>query len=248
MLMKPGMYVLGAAMVGMVALSDTRAITIVVPDIDASAENLVVDSPGAVTAYSISYNNHVVGPTYIGVTPLWDRPIVQFPISNFASLTGQSVVSATLHYSIFSDFTEPGESATSEVRLFTTSETELNLSNRNILAGLSGDGGAHTIVGSVSFVDGMTGAQSLAFSPAALTALENAINGSDPTLAISFREFAVSGGITREDLLDEFVLGVPPGNMTIEITAVPEPVTPGLLLCGSAAAMRGRRRNRSGSR
>ena len=50
----------------------------------------------------------------------WERPIVPFPTSVFSSSTGLTVVSATLHYNIVSDFAEPSESVLSEVRLFTT--------------------------------------------------------------------------------------------------------------------------------
>ena len=226
------------AIAGVIAPNAARGVTILVPDVDAGAEDLHVTSLGAVTASNVGYGSHVVGPA--GVAAEWTRPIAQFPVSSFTSLAGLSVVSATLHYSIISDFTEPGESATSEVRLFTTSETDLGIPNRNILAGLSGDGGAHTVVGSVTFVDGVIGAQSLACSAAALTALEAAINGVDPTLVISFREFAVSGVIIHADVLDEFVLGVPPGNVSIEITVVPEPMSLALLSMGGLALMRHR--------
>ncbi len=240
--MKSLVHVLGMILVGMVASRPAHAVTILVPDIDSGAEILRVTSLGAVTASNVGYGNHVVGPA--GVADEWSRPIIQFPVSSFASLAGLSVVSATLHYSIISDFTEPGESASSEVSLFTTSETALGIPNRNTFAGLSGDGGAHTVVGSATFVDGVIGAQSLAFSAAALTALEAAINGLTPTLAISFREFAVSGGISHTDLLDEFVLGVPPGNVSIEVTAVPEPTMLALLLCGGMAVSRIRHRRK----
>jgi hypothetical protein len=226
----------------MVASRPAHAVTILVPDIDSGAEILRVTSLGAVTASNVGYGNHVVGPA--GVADEWSRPIIQFPVSSFASLAGLSVVSATLHYSIISDFTEPGESASSEVRLFTTSETALGIPNRNIFAGLSGDGGAHTVVGSATVVDGVIGAQSLAFSAAALTALEAAINGLTPTLVISFREFTVPEGIGRTDVLDEFVLGVPPGNVSIEITAVPEPGLLAMLAMGGLAMVRSRRTQR----
>lgn len=71
-----------------------------------------------------------------------------------------------------------------------------------------------------------------------LAALEVVINGSAPTLVVSFREFAVPEGINRTDVLDELVLGMPPGNVSIEVTAVPEPVTAGLLLCGCSVRIR----------
>jgi len=152
------------------------------------AQNLKVSSLGATPAADVSVGSHVVGPA--GVANEWLRPICQFPVSNFASLAGLSVVSATLHYSILTDFVEPGEYATSQVRLFTTGETELTFDNRDV----SGDDGAHAVVGTAFFGDGLTGAQSLVFSATALAALEAAINGTDPTLVISFREFDVSWG------------------------------------------------------
>ena len=223
-------YALEMAVVGVIAPSTARAVTIFVPNVDSGAEDLRVASLGATTATNVGFGSHVVGPA--GEDSAWSRPIIQFPVSHFSSLAGLSIVSATLHYTIIRDFTEPGESADSEIRLFTTGETDLGISNRNIFAGLSGDGGAHTSVGSTPFVDGVTGAQSLGFSAAALAALEAAINGIDPTLVIAFREFAVYGGISHTDLLDEFVLGLPPGNVSIEVTAVPEPATLSLLALG----------------
>ncbi|MCC6424800.1 MAG: hypothetical protein IT447_15115 [Phycisphaerales bacterium] len=232
---------LGTTLVGMLTSGAAHAITISVFDVVGGAQDLQIESLGAVTASTIGYGNHVVGPGGdVGSTAVWDRPIVQFPMSDFSSLSGLSIVSASLYYTIVSDFTESGESGTSEVRLFTTSETELNLSNRDVFAGLSGDGGAHSVVGSETFIDGMTGPQSLAFSPAALSALQIAINGSDPTLVISFREFEIPGGVGRADLLDEFVLGVPPGNMSIKITAIPEPTALVVLLIGGSAVLCGR--------
>ncbi len=231
---------LGMAVVGVWAPSAARALTISVPDVDGGAEDLRITSLGGATASNVGFGSHVVGPA--GEDSVWSRPMVQFPISSFASLSGMSVVSATLHYTIFSDFAEPGESGTSSVRLFTTTETALTIGNRDVFAGLSGDGGAHSVVGSAVFVDGTTGAQTLSFSPAAVSALEAAINGADPTLVIGFREFAAVGGISHTDLLDEFVLGAPPGNMSIEITAVevPEPATAMLLVLGWGVVLRRR--------
>jgi len=201
----------------------------------------MLDSVGPTTAVTIGFSNHVVGPAGdAGGVQRWARPVAQFPTSDFSSIIGLPLVSATLRYNIVSDFFEPADTGTSEVRLFTTNETILEMANRDVYAGLSGDGGAHTPIGSVNFVDGMVGPQSLAFSPAGLTALFGAINGPDATIAIAFREFIVTGfGV---DSLDEFVLGIPPGNMTIDITALPEPATLTLLALGSLAVLRRRRK------
>lgn len=238
-----GAGVLAAVLTGLVASNSARAIAISVPDVVGGAQNLRVLSPGSATAESIGYGNHGVGPGGDwGLDPSWDRPIIQFPLSAFSSLSGLTIVSATLHYSVASDFAEAGETGVSEVRLFKTYETELNFANRDVFAGLSGDGGAHTIVGSATFTDGMTGPQSLPFSPEALTALQGAINGFAPTLVVSFREFATTGGIGRVDSLDEFVLGIPPGNVSIEVTAVPEPSTMALPLCCVLIGLLGRHR------
>jgi hypothetical protein len=193
---------------------DASGITINVDNVEFFAENLIVTSVGATTATSLSAGYYVVGPR--GKAGEWQRPIVPFPRTSFAAVAGLTLLSATLHYSILEDFTEPGESYTSEVRLFRTAETNLLLGNRDVFAGLTGDGGAHAVVGSVSLVDGVTGAQSLAFSAAALSALATAINGTDPTIGIAFREFV------GDDILEEFVFGTV---MSIEVTALdPVPV------------------------
>ena len=152
-------------------------------------------------------------------------------------------VSATLHYNVVSDFAEPSESGVSELRLFTTNETTLEADNRDVFAGLSGDGGTHTAIGSVLFEDGVTGPQSLTFSPGGLSALQDAINGSDVTVGIAFREFSVTSGIIA-DFLDEFVLGIPPGNLTIDVVAVPEPTTLTLAALGLIGCAVRRRRGR----
>ena len=224
---------------GVLPLSASGATTIVVPNVDGDADNLRVESLGATTAYSVSYGNHVVGPS--GTASRWERPIVQFPVSDFSAVSGLSLLSATLYYNIASDFFEAGESASSEVRLFTTDETALEAGNMDVYAGLSGDGGANTAIGSVNFTDGLSGSQTLAFSPAALTALYNAINGADATIGIAFREFNVRAGASSPDLLDEFVFGVPPSNMSIYIS-VPEPATLSLMAVSGLALLRRRRR------
>ena len=194
---------------------DASGITINVDDVWFSNQNLIVTSVGATTSIDVSFFNYVVGPN--GAAGQWDRPIVPFPRTTFAAVAGLTLLSATLHYSIVKDFTEPGESYTSEVRLFTTAERDLLFGNRDAFAGLTGDGGAHAVVGSVSLVNGDTGAQSLAFSAAALSALATAINGTDATIGIAFREFA------GDDILDEFVFGTT--MMSIEVTAMdPVPV------------------------
>ncbi len=210
------------------------SITISVADVNFGFQNLSVTTLGATTANTILIGNYLVGPR--GVAGQWERPIVPFLRSSFASIAGLSLTSATLKYNIVTDFTESGESYLSEVRLFTTNQTSLTLANRNVFAALTGDGGAHTVVGTASLVDGVTGAQSLSFSAAALTGLYNAINGTDVTIGIAFREFA------GNDILDEFVFGVPPGVMRIEVTAVPVPGT--LALLGLAGLVGTRRRRR----
>ena len=227
---------------GVIPLKTVDAASISVPNIDAEAENLVLTSIGANTALTIGYGSNVVGPAgTIGAEAVWARPIVHFPVSSFSSIAGMSVDSATINYSIASDFLEFGESAVSGVRLFTTNETVLNLTNRDVFAGLSGDGGAHTTAALAPWADGVTGAQSLVISPAGRTALYNAINGPDTTIIIAFREFSVSGAF--RDALDEVVLGSPPGNMTIDIIASPEPATLSFLGVGALAILR-RRKNK----
>jgi len=213
-------------------------VVIAVPNALGGSQNLRVGSLGATTAVTVSVGNHVVGPA--GTASRWARPIVQFPATSFASISGMTVDSATLHFVIISDFLEPGETGSSDLRLFSTAETSLDFANRDVYAGLSGDGGAHTSIGTAFWSEGVTGAQSVAFSPAGRLALQNAISSGDPTIVIAFREFSVVG--FGADLLDEVVLGVPAGNMRLEITATPEPTTVALLALGSPAALRRRRR------
>jgi len=249
-LLKPLVFCIVVALVGLlplniasavpVSIPNINVVSVSVPNIDAGAENLALDSEGATTALTIGLGNYVVGP--VGPPTGWVRPIVQFPTSDFASLSGLTLISATLEYNIVSDFLERGDTGSSEVRLFTTNETELTFDNRDVFAGLSGDGGAHTAIGVAAWSDGVTGPQSVTFSPAALTALSDAINGPDATIAISFREFVTASGF-GSDLLDEIVLGVPPGNLSIEVEAepVPEPSTGVALLLGAAFLLRRRR-------
>ncbi len=227
---------------GVLAPATARAVTLSVPSVDAGLETVRVASPGATTAVTVGGGNYVVGPAG-GPLPLdrWQRAIPQFPTSDFASIVGLPLVSATLHYNIVSDFLEPGETGSSQVRLFTTTETDLNLGNRDVYAGLSGDGGAHTTIGVAPWSDGVVGPQSLPFSAAGLGALFSAINGSDPTIGVAFREFNVSTVISF-DTLDEIVLGLPPGNFVIEVDALPEPATATLVAFAGLFALRRRRR------
>lgn len=46
----------------------------------------------------------------------------------------------------------------------------------------------------------------------------------DATIGIAFREFSVSAGVSSPDLLDEFLFGSPPSNMSIHST-IHEPDT-----------------------
>jgi len=214
------------------------AAMLIVPNVDSGGENLRVDSLGAATSLNVGFGNYVVGPA--GVAAQWARPIVQFPASSFSSIAGETILSATLHYGIVSDFLEPGETGSSEVRIFSTDETDLTTTNMNIFAALSGDGGAHTPIGTAPWSAGVTGPQSILFSPAGLVGLYNAINSGDDTVAFAFREFSVVG--IGADVLDEVVLGVPPGNLRLEIKATPEPSVLTLLGLGSLAILRRRRR------
>jgi hypothetical protein len=128
-----------------------------------------------------------------------------------------------LHYQVTADFAEVGETYSSEVRLFTTPLTNIPLlpdpPAGDAIAALTGDGGAHTAIGTISLIHGVTGSFSLTFSPAGLAALQTAINGPDATIGIAFREFA------GNDSLDEFILGQPNNHpMTIDVAAaIPEP-------------------------
>lgn len=215
------------AVVGFVAFAMPEAAgdTVIVSSIAFSAENLRVDTPGASTAGFVTFGQLGVGPAG-GTGYVYSRPIIPFARANFAGLAGQPLASAWLSYTVTHDLVEAGESFISEVRLFTTDETDLTEDNRNLFAAATGDGGANTTIGSVTLEDDMVGVQTLAISGAGLAALYDAINSSAAILGIAFREFQ------SDEPLDEFFFGIPPAAMTLEVTTVPEPATILLVAAG----------------
>ena len=151
-----------------VASASSASITISVPDVNFGKQNLNTPFPGASTAFSTSFLNYVVG---TAGNNRYKRPIIPFLRSSFDSVAGLPLTSATLHFAITNNHTELGESFESEVRLFTTAETELSNDNAQVFAGLTGDGGDHAVVGTYLLSDDLAGFQSLEFSPVALGAL-----------------------------------------------------------------------------
>ena len=188
---------------------------------------------GASSAFGVTHGTYGVG--IIGVNSSLNRPIIPFPRSSFEVIAGLPLMSATLHFLISQNSTELGESFDSEIRLFTTAETDLRTANAQVFAGLTGDGGDHAVVGSLVLSDDLAGSQSMEFSPVALVALFDAINGTDATIGIAFLEFF-------SDDQDLFYFGVPPGVMMIEVTAVPGAGTLALMALGGSVVARPRRR------
>ena len=191
----------------------SHAGTFGVPDRNFSSQNLVVAVPGATTATMVTFGNYVTGP---GGGIGFERGIVPFPRPGFAPIAdGRPLLGARLRLQPTEDFLEPGEVYSTELRLFTTFETDLRMENRDIFAALTGDGGDHTVIGSLELAAGDTAPHTIELPPAALAALEAAIYGDEPTIGIALREFE------GDDLLDEFVFGVPPGVMKLEIDVDP---------------------------
>jgi hypothetical protein len=191
--------------------------TFAVPDVQLSFQNLTVGVPGASTADSVTFGNYVVGPD--GLPNLFSRPIVPFPRAGFDPIADRPILGARLFFRSTEDFTEPGEAYGSEVRLFTTAETDLRVDNADVFAGLTGDGGPYAAIGPVELTDGDRQARRIEFPPDAVAALDAAIHGDDPTIGVAFREFI------GNDVLDGFAFGVPPRVMRIQVD-VPAAVPP----------------------
>lgn len=171
------------------------------------------------------------------------RPIIPFTLSDFASVAGQAITSATFSFTVGVETLESTDLlVSSEVRLFSTTFTNLPVlpdPSHNIVAALTADGGAHTAVGTLSFADGLSGLVTLDFNAAGISALQTAINGSDPTIGIALREFAAQG-----DTFDIVTFPVDLDRPTLRVTTVPipEPTSMALLGVGSLVLLRRRRR------
>lgn len=173
-------------------------------------QNLKLSSAGAQTAESISAATYVVGPD----NSFLNRPIIPFAREDFdGNPLGSVIDSATLTFDVVSDFAEAGESFTVEVRLFSIDETNLTSVNKDAFAAKTGDGGDHTVIGNVLLEADQAGTMTLEFPAAALAALEAIIEGDDATLGVAFREF-------ESDDLDEFLLGAPPGVVSITMRSL----------------------------
>jgi hypothetical protein len=171
-----------------------------------TAHNLKTDTVGATSAATVSFGNYLFGP---GGGTRFERPIIIFEGSDFSPLAGGTLTSAVLRFSTTSDFSEPGETYSSIVRLFSTSETSLTFANRNVFAALTGDGGSHTQIGIFVHNDGVFGNWSITFDAPSLAALQTAIDSGVATIGISFREYL------GNDNLDEVLLGQ---SLVLEVT------------------------------
>lgn len=195
--------------------ADLEAGTLVVTDANATYQNLTVGAVGdgvAVPGNEVTSGNYVVGPA--GLANLWSRAIVPFPRDAFSGIgDGRPILGVRLFLTIESDFAEPGDSFSTELRLFTSPESDVRVENAHVFAAITGDGGDFTVIGELALEPGVTGSRVIEFPPDAVDAFAAAITGSDPMIGVAFREFAGS------DELDEFVFGVPPRVMAIEVTA-----------------------------
>jgi hypothetical protein len=220
--------ILAAVLLSPVA-ANASLITVTSNSFSAGAQNLVVQSVGATISSTVTSGSYVAGGQR-GVLNEWERPVIPFLNSDFSGLAGGTLISAVLRFSTTYDFLEAGESITSLVRLFSTGETSLTSTNRNVFAGLSGDGGAGITIGSYTHSNDVFGAFSISITGASLTSLESLINSGDATLAASFIE------APSNDRLDEYILG---RSLQLEVTAdvpdsVPTPATLALFGLGLA--------------
>jgi hypothetical protein len=122
-----------------------RAGHVVIGSTDSFYDVLSVTALGARTSDTILSGAHCFGPR--GVPGSWSRAIVPFSRSAFAPIADRPILAAKPLYVVHEDFLEPGETAVSEVRLFTTNEPpSLELENRDVFADPTGDGGARRCV------------------------------------------------------------------------------------------------------
>ena len=200
----------GAWSFGAWSFGAATASELTIQDRKFGTQNLKLSSPGAQSAETISAASYVVGPD----NSFLNRPIIPFAREDFdGNPLGTVIDSATLTFDVVSDFAEAGESFNVEVRLFSIGETNLTSNNKDAFAAKTGDGGDHTVIGNVLLVADQAGTMTLEFPAAALAALEDAIEGDDATLGVSFREF-------ESDDLDEFLLGAPPGVVSITMRSL----------------------------
>jgi hypothetical protein len=150
------------------------------------------------------------------------RPIIPYSRAAFTALLGQQLAFGRLHLPIATQSLEPGDRFAAEVRLFTTTETNLTTANLAVLATASDDAAACPVLGTAVFEAGME-ALTVVFTESGLAALTAAVHGSQPTLALAFREFLPNDpppGPTEPD--DSVQLGAP-GALRLELSGVPKP-------------------------
>ncbi|MEM7314863.1 MAG: hypothetical protein AAF497_17095 [Planctomycetota bacterium] len=210
-----------ATLACVVAVSPARGNLVVSPQ-SWDANTIQAATVGATDAAGVEFGNSFnVGP----FTGDFFRPIIPFSLADFASVAGQPLASATLSYEIaFENLEADDGSHVSEIRLFTTTVTNIpdgaDPPAGDIVAALTGDGGAFTAVGGVTFADGVSGVSSINFSPASLAVLEAAINGTDPTIGIAFREFE---SLNIEGSQGNDLVGIDISSVNLTVTAIPEP-------------------------
>jgi len=183
-----------------------------------SCQTLELATPGA-TNYD---NIFACGDYYVGSMTRYVRPIIPFDRMDFGGIADrESIVSAKLHFYILHDGTEQGETYTSEARLFRINEPSLNHDNVNLFAALTGDGGDHTVIGSLVFEDGMAGHQTIEFPQDSFQPLRNAINGTDCTVGIAFCEFV--GNDPPDRYWDYVAISSSAEMVKLEIEIISEP-------------------------
>lgn len=149
------------------------------------------------------------------------RPIIPYARAAFAGLIGQRLTFGRLHIPIATGSFEPGDRFSAEVRLFTTTETNLETPNLAALAAASDDAAACPVLGTAVFEAGME-SLTLVLTESGLEALTDAIHGPQPIVALAFREFLYNDPPPPPEPSDFAVLGVP-GAMRLELSAEPKP-------------------------
>jgi len=174
------------------------------------------------------------------------RPFIPFANADFASIAGQTITSATLHLKFnFQNFEGTDLPFFSEVRMASTTATNITSSlppEADQLATLLGDGGPHTAVNTVTFLNDHSTDLAIDLNAAGLAALEAAINGSDPSIVFALREFE-SQGDPRDDIAF-IAAGADRPTLHIRTAPIPEPASATLLGVGSLLLLRRRRKCR----
>jgi len=221
-------------------VSRTAEADVTVPAQLWDTQSMLTVTAGDTNSNGVGSGDYVVGRFAFGFV----RAIIPFARTDFAPMSGQIITSATLSFTIGGDSLEPTDlPASSEVRLFSTTVTNIpggfDPPEADIVAALTGDGGAHTAVGTLSFAPGVAGLMTLDFNAAGLSALETAINGSDPTIGLALREFLPQ--VDPDDVV-AIIRDSPSPTLRVTAVPIPEPTSMALLGIGSLVLLRRRRR------